>query len=411
MNNITKIGILIATITIGAALVGRDRYSESGSVSDTEYGASWDNDTTVAPSKNALYDKIETLGTGSGDANAVMATHNGTYDHNDIATALQPADINDAEYSDAYDGKTDETMSANVVYDKIESVIGGTLSFRSSDSINFTIIDGNLVPDINDTWLDANAPAGSGDVNTAIATHLSAFDHNDISAYRYYSFMITDPNGYYDSNSVFPIDCNIASALSLLQARVVLDKNPATELDLDLKYATDETLAGATLISALDTTAGKSTTPLTSSVAATKFFYIQFGEKPDETIDFMRVDIKCNTNEFDFTQAVIVEPNEQYDVNTIFPVDYCFNACTISQILYECDINPTAEPNITLYYGDVQTGSGTKICDIDTTDGKVTVNSFTDATVTAGSDIWGVWEERPDADLKWEIIKIARTDD
>lgn len=387
---------------------------------------------------------------GAADAN--MATHLAAYDHNDIGSGADPnshsavtvvdsnsvtftltgqqitadvnttyldtlygsaLDINDTAYSDAYDGKTDEAMSANVVYDKFEEVVSGTVGFASSDSITFTIIDGNLVPDINDAWLDVNAPAGtgSGDANAVMAAHLAEFDHNDISAYHYYSFVITDPNSYYDSNSVFPIDCNIASALALLQARVTLDKNPATELDLDLKWANDVNLAGATLISALDTTAGKSTTTLTSSVAATKFFYLQFGARPSGDIDWMRFDLKCTTNDFDFKQAVIVEPNECYDVNAIFPVDYCFNASTISQIQFKCDINPTNEPNITLYYGDAQTGSGTKICDIDTTDGKATINSFDDATITAGSDIWGVWNEAPDADIKWEIIKIARTDD
>lgn len=36
-----------------------------GSVSDTAYGVGWDGDTTTAPSKNAVYDKIETLGSGA----------------------------------------------------------------------------------------------------------------------------------------------------------------------------------------------------------------------------------------------------------------------------------------------------------------------------------------------------------
>lgn len=345
---------------------------------------------------------------GAADAN--MVTHLAAYDHNDIGTGT--ADINDTEYGSWMEDNSTEVPSAGSLYDKFESIVSGAIGFTSSDSITFTIIDGNLVPDINDAWLDVNAPAGgSGDANAVMAAHLSAFDHNDISAYRYYSFTITDPNSYYDSNSVFPVDCNIASALALLEVRVTCDKNPATELDLDLKYATDYSLAGATLISALDTTAGKSTTALTSSVAADKFFYIQFGARPDGDIDWVRLDIKCTTNDFDFKQVVVVEPNECYDVNAIFPIDYCFNAATISQIQFKCDINPTSEPNITLYYGDAQTGSGTKICDIDTTDGKVTVSSFDDATITAGSDIWGVWNKRPDADIKWEIIKIARTDD
>jgi hypothetical protein len=37
-----------------------------GKVSDTAYGGSWDGNTTTAPSKNAVYDKIETISGGSG---------------------------------------------------------------------------------------------------------------------------------------------------------------------------------------------------------------------------------------------------------------------------------------------------------------------------------------------------------
>src|SRR3989344_1699854 len=37
----------------------------SANISDTVYGAGWNADTTHAPSKNTIYDKIETLGTGT----------------------------------------------------------------------------------------------------------------------------------------------------------------------------------------------------------------------------------------------------------------------------------------------------------------------------------------------------------
>jgi hypothetical protein len=41
-----------------------DLVAGSGSVSDTAYGVTWNGDTTTAPSKNAVYDKIETLAGG-----------------------------------------------------------------------------------------------------------------------------------------------------------------------------------------------------------------------------------------------------------------------------------------------------------------------------------------------------------
>lgn len=40
-------------------------------VSDAAYGVGWDGDTTTAPSKNAVYDKIETLGGGGGTTRVV----------------------------------------------------------------------------------------------------------------------------------------------------------------------------------------------------------------------------------------------------------------------------------------------------------------------------------------------------
>ncbi len=50
----------------------RDKIESMGTglVSDTAYGAGWNGDTTTAPSKNAVYDKIETLSVGGGGAGA-----------------------------------------------------------------------------------------------------------------------------------------------------------------------------------------------------------------------------------------------------------------------------------------------------------------------------------------------------
>lgn len=43
----------------------------SSLISDTAYGASWDTVTTIAPSKNAVYDKIESIGAAAGDVTSV----------------------------------------------------------------------------------------------------------------------------------------------------------------------------------------------------------------------------------------------------------------------------------------------------------------------------------------------------
>lgn len=71
----------------------------SGSVSDTVYGAGWDGDTTVAPSKNAVYDKIETIASGGDNitVNTTAATNANFLDnlYMDIAIdmAATPDDI------------------------------------------------------------------------------------------------------------------------------------------------------------------------------------------------------------------------------------------------------------------------------------------------------------------------------
>jgi len=60
--------------TVQKALDKLDDMSSGGSISDDAYGASWDGDTTTGASRNAIYDKIETLAGGHDavtlDANA-----------------------------------------------------------------------------------------------------------------------------------------------------------------------------------------------------------------------------------------------------------------------------------------------------------------------------------------------------
>jgi hypothetical protein len=68
----------------------------SASVSDTAYGAGWNGVTTVAPSKNAVYDQIETIGSAS---------------------------VSDEEYNaTSWDGNTTIAPSKNAVRDKFESL-------------------------------------------------------------------------------------------------------------------------------------------------------------------------------------------------------------------------------------------------------------------------------------------------
>ena len=68
------------------------------SVSDTVYGAGWNGDTTTAPSKNAVYDKIETLSDAAtafgGDVTGTIgATVVGDDSHAHTTTTISGVDI------------------------------------------------------------------------------------------------------------------------------------------------------------------------------------------------------------------------------------------------------------------------------------------------------------------------------
>ena len=70
------ISLLFSFLLLTSVCYGERMRAENagGSVSDTVYGAGWNGDTTVAPSKNAVYDKIETLlSSASIDTSAELA--------------------------------------------------------------------------------------------------------------------------------------------------------------------------------------------------------------------------------------------------------------------------------------------------------------------------------------------------
>lgn len=97
-------------------------------VDDTVYGAGWNGDVDTAPSKNAVYDKIETIGGSVSDA-AYGAGWNG-----DTTTAASKnaiydkieAMIDDTAYGVGWDTDTN-APTKNAVYDKVETIVDDTV--------------------------------------------------------------------------------------------------------------------------------------------------------------------------------------------------------------------------------------------------------------------------------------------
>jgi hypothetical protein len=114
-------------------------------VNDEAYGASWDGSNDV-PTKNALYDKIQTLGAGGGGSTS------------------------DTAYGPSWDGATTVSPSQNAVYDKIESVIATIPAATSSivgitgtlAQFNTALTDGDFAV------LAANTFVGDQTINAAL---------------------------------------------------------------------------------------------------------------------------------------------------------------------------------------------------------------------------------------------------
>jgi hypothetical protein len=139
----TPSGNLAATTVQGA--LNELQSDIDSKVDDTVYGAGWNADTTHAPSKNAVYDKIEavvatiptvsdTAYAGSWDGvTAVAPSKNAVYDKIEAVIATIPT-VSDTAYAASWDGVTTIAPSKNAVYDKVETVqtaVDGLNTFSS----------------------------------------------------------------------------------------------------------------------------------------------------------------------------------------------------------------------------------------------------------------------------------------
>ncbi len=154
-------------------LTSGERDSVLSSVSDTGYSISWDGITTISPSKNAIYDKIETLVPNSRSINSHVLTGDVTITKSDVSlgnvdnvqqlpmsyleTTLTASDtkvgssnavrtyangiVSNEAYGPTWDGATGIAPSKNTVYDKFEAAIISLCTYpmdiRPQDGTNF----------------------------------------------------------------------------------------------------------------------------------------------------------------------------------------------------------------------------------------------------------------------------------
>ena len=87
-------------------------WSASAVISDTAYWSSWDGDTTHAPSKNAVYDEVQTV---------LTSISNIEWSITNIETKLWDW-ISDAAFSSSWDWDTTHAPSKNAIYDVLGDV-------------------------------------------------------------------------------------------------------------------------------------------------------------------------------------------------------------------------------------------------------------------------------------------------
>jgi hypothetical protein len=131
----------------------------SALVDDAAYGAGWDGDTSRAPSKNAVYDKIQAItsavnddayGVGWDSDTTHAPSKNAIYDKIESMPAPSSA-VSDAAYGAGWNGVTSQAPSKNAVYDKLEAMINDTAYADTWDADTTHAPSKNTIYDIIET--------------------------------------------------------------------------------------------------------------------------------------------------------------------------------------------------------------------------------------------------------------------
>ena len=237
-----------------------EHFTAASIISDDAYGAGWNGVTTIAPSKNAVYDKIQTIGGGGEDLAATLAignetdgtdlivdqgsdlivysddkitevaridgatgniTTSGTVDGVDIAAHdggdvevyhtnyytdadAKAATVSDDAYGAGWNGVTDVAPSKNAVYDKIQTIGGGgedlsaTLAIgNETDGTDIIVDQGSDVIVYSDDKVTevARIDGATGNITTSgtvDGVDIAAHDGGDVEVYHTNYYTDTD---------------------------------------------------------------------------------------------------------------------------------------------------------------------------------------------------------------------------
>lgn len=337
-------------------------------ISDAVYGAGWNGDTTHAPSKNAVYDKIETISAGSGDVTSVGDCTDG---------ACYDGSSDGGTYTRLYDGDSHYTaiVSSNVSANTTITLPAttGTLLLTNGAGTSLTALDGENIQDdtIDDdsidfadvtgadiTLTDAGAITSTGTITATVGFDMVGAVDMDMGSADVTDFTVfTDGTG--DSEVVLPDD-SIGDAeidwsglttsadftvTGTLITSVGIDAVGAVDLDYGSADVTDHTFIadGGTVI--ID---GSVTIPTGSNLivgvntltASDKLDGEQIGDDTidDDSIDFADVTLaditfdvgSVDTTEFGYLNGVTSAIQTQLDAKANDTGDTFTGAVTIN---------------------------------------------------------------------------------
>lgn len=280
-----------------------------GSVDDTVYGVSWNGVTDTAPSKNAVYDKIESIAGGGFDSTTI---DNPTWSDGTEATLTHSFDMSGTDYSLAF--SSDKlTLSGDLTLTTGKNLTLGTTQWdNGADKIDGeqvaddTIDDDSL--DLTDiTLADFTFDVGSVDttefgylngVTSAIQTQLNAKQAADADLDTWAGIT---PGANVGTFLATPSSANLASAVTgeTGTGNLVFNTNPS--------------LAGVTLTSNSTISDGAGDSPKITWQAQTATGFSIYQE---DTTDDLQIDTNtASTETIDITNAgagdiqIIVEGN------------------------------------------------------------------------------------------------------